>query len=61
MTLVSLLILILIAVLVVVILFWIIDATGVPAPANWIAKLIIALIIVLFILQRSGFSLGSLG
>lgn len=55
---ISILLALLIGVLVVLVLFYIIDATGLPSPANWIAKVIIALIAILFILQRSGFSLG---
>lgn len=55
---ISILLALLIGVLVVLVLFYIIDAAGLPSPANWIAKVIIALIAILFILQRSGFTLG---
>lgn len=55
---IAILLTLLIAALVCLVLFYIIDATGLPSPANWIAKVIIAVICVLFVLQRSGVSLS---
>jgi len=61
MTLVSLLIVLLIAVLVVLVIFYIIDLAGIPAPANWIAKAIIAIVAILVVLQHSGYAGHILG
>lgn len=58
MSLFPLLVLILIAALCVWLLFWLIDSTGIPHPINVIAKVIVAIVAVFIVLNRSGVSLG---
>ena len=58
MSLIPLLVLILIAALICWLLFYLIDATGIPHPINVIAKVIVAIVAVLFVLHRSGVSVG---
>lgn len=58
MSLVTLLIVILVALLILWICFYIIDSTGIPSPMNVVAKVIVAIVAVLIILNRSGVSLG---
>lgn len=61
MSIVTLLIVILVAILIVWLLFWLIDATGVPHPINVVAKVIVAIVAVLIVLQRSGYAGSLLG
>lgn len=58
MSLVTILVTLLVVALVVIVIFYIIDQTGIPSPANWIAKVIVAIVAVLIVLNRSGVSLG---
>lgn len=57
---IELLILILIGALIVLVLFWVIDAIGLPHPINLVAKVLVALIFLLFLLQRSGLLSGAI-
>ena len=61
MSLVTILVTLLVVALVVIVIFYIIDQTGIPSTANWIAKAIIAIVAVLLILQRSGYAGSLLG
>lgn len=47
----------LIAALVLVVVFWVVDAIPVPPPANTIIKIIAAILVLLFVLQRTGIAL----
>lgn len=51
---IELLLAILIAALLVWLAFWVIDATGVPHPINVIAKVVVAIIVIAYLLQRQG-------
>lgn len=53
----TILIALLICVLVVVFAFWLIDNIALPHPANMIAKAIVAIIALFYILQHLGFAL----
>lgn len=50
----TLLIAILIAAVVVVFVFWLADYAGIPEPANKIIKIVVAILALLFVLNRSG-------
>lgn len=58
MSLIPLLVLILVAALICWLLFYLIDSTGIPHSINVIAKVIVAIVAVLIVLNRSGVSLG---
>jgi hypothetical protein len=55
---IDLLILLLILVVVVLIAVWLIDIMGLPHPINMILKVIVALIALLYLLQKSGLGLA---
>lgn len=61
MSLVTLLVVILVAILIVWLLFWLIDSTGIPSPMNVVAKVIVAIVAVLIVLERSGYAGRLLG
>ena len=58
MSLIPLLVLILVAALCVWLIFYLIDSTGIPHPMSIVAKVIVAIVAVLFVLHRSGVSVG---
>lgn len=51
---VSFLISVLVLAVIVFVAFWIVDATGVPYPINMIIKVIVGILALVFLLQKSG-------
>jgi hypothetical protein len=51
---IHLLILVLVILLVAFAAFWLVDKIGLPAPMNWIARAIVALVALLVLLSRAG-------
>jgi len=55
---IDLLVLILVLAVVVIVAVWLIDVMGLPHPINMVLKVIIALLALVYLLQKSGLGLG---
>lgn len=55
---IDLLILIIILAVIVVVAVWLIDVMGLPHPINMVLKVLVGLLALLFLLQRSGLGSG---
>lgn len=57
---IELLLILAIAVVIVIVLIWAIDQTGIPYPASMLLKVLVVLIAIIIVAERSGFSLSGL-